>query len=166
MQDGEIRIAGSGCVATRSGKHHFEEQDDGTWWCRQCGNYGGTAKQALEPRRTEMAGPLGRLHKILVKHKVSDPEAILEEFDDRHRSDLDPRLMRLEALVEMIGVEIYQGNPIVHGALEAMRYGASTQEILCRCIRVLAQDNPRLVGDLIIAMAQRAPAFIPKDDSK
>lgn len=37
MQWGEVRCLGSGCPRTRSGKHHFEDQeDDETWWCRMC----------------------------------------------------------------------------------------------------------------------------------
>lgn len=36
MQWGEVRVHGSGCPRTRSGQHHYEDQEDGTWWCRMC----------------------------------------------------------------------------------------------------------------------------------
>lgn len=40
MQWGEVRPGGSGCPRTRSGTHYYEDQEDeeGTWWCRQCGD--------------------------------------------------------------------------------------------------------------------------------
>lgn len=37
MQWGEVRVCGTGCTRTHSGEHHYEDQENGTWWCRQCG---------------------------------------------------------------------------------------------------------------------------------
>lgn len=39
MQTGKVYYHGDDCECTRNGKHHYEDMEDDTLWCRMCGHY-------------------------------------------------------------------------------------------------------------------------------